>query len=299
PTERVDLSCLHRAADPSEPDAGLRLHAGREMVLHQRHLGHEIGRRDEVRLGVAAGDDHMQPWPARGERRDDASEVEILIAQRDVELVEDHEIEALVGHELERLRPGALGRRDIPREVLRLPGESFAHRMPCDLLAERGQSITLGRVPGALDELHDADTLAAADHAQGKPERRRGFSLAGPRMNDEEPFLHGLAGDLGVLHGLALGHLAAVAGEVGVLDGLAHGGPFAASGKPATIRMTRSARAAKRWLRRPCRSRKRRASALSGTIPSPTSFDTKTTGDVRASRACSMWLASASTSAPA
>ena len=33
-----------------------------------------------------------------------------------------------------------------------------------------------------------------------------------------------------------------------------------------------------RWLSRPCASRKARASAFSGTMPQPTSFDTKTTG---------------------
>src|SRR6516164_7091714 len=45
----------------SEFDAGLCLHAGREMVLHQRHLGDEVGGGDELRLGVAPGDHHVQP----------------------------------------------------------------------------------------------------------------------------------------------------------------------------------------------------------------------------------------------
>src|SRR5690349_22393401 len=43
----------------SKFDAGLRLHAGGEMVLHQRHLGNEIGGGDQLRLGVAPGDDDM------------------------------------------------------------------------------------------------------------------------------------------------------------------------------------------------------------------------------------------------
>src|ERR1051325_8450052 len=37
----------------SELDASLRLHAGREMMLHQRHLGDEIGSGDQLRLGIA------------------------------------------------------------------------------------------------------------------------------------------------------------------------------------------------------------------------------------------------------
>ena len=45
---------------PSELDAFLRLHAGGEVVLHRRHLGDEVGGLDQLRLGVAAGDDDMQ-----------------------------------------------------------------------------------------------------------------------------------------------------------------------------------------------------------------------------------------------
>jgi hypothetical protein len=60
--------------------------------------------------------------------------------------------------------------------------------------------------------------------------------------------------------------------------------PFTASGKPATMRTTRLARAATRWLRMPCISRNRRPSGKLGTIPDPTSFATKTTGATAAAR---------------
>ena len=64
------------------------------------------------------------------------------------------------------------------------------------------------------------------------------------------------------------------------------------------MKITRSALAARRWLSRPASSRKRRASALSGTMPMPTSLDTTTVGAsasrqafeprrTRASRSCS------------
>src|SRR5215472_7558913 len=62
-SEPVPWNISARAAT-SELDAGLRLHAGGEMVLHQRHLGDEIGGRDQLRLGVAAGDDDVQAAPA-------------------------------------------------------------------------------------------------------------------------------------------------------------------------------------------------------------------------------------------
>ena len=177
--------------------------------------------------------------------------------------------EARIVHQFARLRPGAFGRRDVARAILRLPGEAFAHRVPDDLIAELRQRIALGGVPGALDELHHADPLAAPEHAQRQPESRGGFALAGAGMDDEQALLDGLAGDLGILHGLALGHLGAMALGFGLdrsvrscarsvcIDVLS-----ATSGKPATISTTRSARAAMRWLSTPCRSRNRRPSGI-------------------------------------
>ena len=50
----------HQRARGSKLDALLRAHAGGEMMLDERHLGDEIGRRDQLRLGVAAGDDDME-----------------------------------------------------------------------------------------------------------------------------------------------------------------------------------------------------------------------------------------------
>ena len=81
-----------------------------------------------------------------------------------------------------------------------------------------------------------------------------------------------IAGDLGILHRLALRHLRPVAGG-DVIGRLHH---FTRSGRPATISTTSSATEATAWFSRPAASRKRRASAFSGTIPSPTSFATAT-----------------------
>ena len=86
--------------------------------------------------------------------------------------------------------------------------------------------------------------MAATEHAQREPEGGGGFSLSGAGMDDEKALLHGLAGDLGILHRLALGHLGAVTFCLGFLDRFGHGLPFKVSGNPATTRKTRSARAA-------------------------------------------------------
>src|SRR5215831_10164959 len=81
--------------------------------------------------------------------------------------------------------------------------------------------------------------------------------------------------------------------------GAGHLASFTATGKPATIRTTRPARAAIRWLSRPCMSRKRLANALSGTMPKPTSLETRTTGARRLSSEVSRRAISTSRSAPA
>src|SRR5262249_5774511 len=131
-------------------------------------------------------------------------------------------------------------------------------------------------MPSALDELNHADAVAAAEHPQRKAEGGRRFPLARTGMHDQKALLDRLFGDLGVLHGFALRHLGAMALGRGFIGGLGHGRPFTNNGNPATMRTTRSARAASRWLMRPCRSRNSLASALSGTIPHPTSLATST-----------------------
>ena len=79
------------------------------------------------------------------------------------------------------------------------------------------------------------------------------LALAGAGVDDQQALLDRLVGDLGVLHGLALGHLGAVALGLG-LDrrSLLMRCPFTNIGSPATSSTTRSARAAIRWLSRPC-----------------------------------------------
>src|SRR5258708_36804425 len=133
-------------------------------------------------------------------------------------------------------------------------------------------------MPRAFDELHDTNPVAAPEHGRGQAECRRGFSLAGAGVYDEKSLFDGLFRDFGVLNGFALRHFGAMAGGLGVVDILVHFVSFTAIGNPATMRTTRSARAAIRWFRRPCRSRKRRAISLSGTLPKPTSLETRTIG---------------------
>ena len=65
--------------------------------------------------------------PARLQRRDDLADVEMIVAQRDVELVEHDQPDRRIGHQLARLGPGALGRGDVAR---RGPGVSQVKPSP-------------------------------------------------------------------------------------------------------------------------------------------------------------------------
>ena len=174
------------------------------MVLHQCHLGDKIGRGDQFRLGVAARDSDMEAWPSRLQRGDDGMHVEIVIAQRDIELVEDNQAERSIGHEFYRLRPGLLRGGDVTLEILRFPGEALAHGVPGDLIGKHGERVALSRMPGSFDELDDTHAMAAAEHAQREAEGGGGFAFARAGMDDEETFLDRLGGDLGILHRLAL-----------------------------------------------------------------------------------------------
>ena len=75
----------------SKLDALLGLHAGGEVVFGLAHLGDEVGGGEEVGPGVAARSRRRagRGGGRRGRRR--RGEVEVVVAQRDVELVEDQE----------------------------------------------------------------------------------------------------------------------------------------------------------------------------------------------------------------
>src|SRR5689334_853094 len=76
----------------SEFDAGLCLDAGSERMLDQRHLGDEIGGIDQFLLGVAPGKDHVSHRRfCAFEKLHNLMDIEIVVAKRDVDLVEnDH-----------------------------------------------------------------------------------------------------------------------------------------------------------------------------------------------------------------
>src|SRR3954470_2896133 len=151
-------------------------------MLDQRHLGDEIGDLDQLVLGVAAGEHDMRHRRLlRREEIDNLRDVEIVVAQRDVDLVEHDHAEILVEDQLLGLLPAGAGGRDVAGAVLRLPGKAFAHGVELAEVAEMAREhAALAGIPGALDELHDrageAVGATADDHAEGGG----GLALASP-----------------------------------------------------------------------------------------------------------------------
>src|SRR5207245_3210747 len=137
----------------------------------------------------AAGDDDVQAGPAAGERREDSAEVDVIVAQCDVELVEHQQLDRRILHQLGRAGPGTLRSCDITCAILGFPGKAFAQRVPFDLIAKTLDRAAFAGLPGALAELYHAALKAAPDGAQQKAKGRRRFALALSGVDDEQPLL--------------------------------------------------------------------------------------------------------------
>ena len=135
-----------------------------------------------------------------------------VVAEDDVELVQDHQVQLrILQHGLGLAERGA-GGGDVLGAVLGLPGEAVAHHLDRDQLGEALEEQPLARHAAALDELDHAQLEAMAEAAHGQPPGRRALALAGAGMDDQEALLAGLGGVQPVLGRLDPGHLGAVLG---------------------------------------------------------------------------------------
>src|SRR5260370_328836 len=134
---------------------------------------------------------------------------QIIVAQRDVELVEHDEAQGRIVQQALRDSPGTLAGGDVARLVLGFPGEPLAGGVPDHAVAERLQRGLLAGRP-ALDELHDADTPAVAERPQSEAEGGRRLAFAGPGVDHQQSFCDGFGCNFGVLDLLAFCHLGAL-----------------------------------------------------------------------------------------
>src|SRR4051794_1020547 len=245
-----------RAGSPLDPL--LRADARVHRVLDLVHLGHQVGGRDELRRGVAAGDDDVLEAGAVGERLDDLVLGDPAVLDRVGELVEQQELVALVAYAALDLLPA--GACPVGRlvEVLGEPGPAVAHLLPLDP-AERLRGLRLADLPLAgLDELEDAAAVAARPRAHQHPERGRRLALAVAGEHDQQGLVARLAalrvGASDVGHAsVSRGSSRALAADASAAARLRRTGPCSASKTttPAACasRCTASIAAARFWVR--------------------------------------------------
>src|SRR3954451_5009356 len=187
-TPRLTARCARSPLDPL-----LRADARVHRVLDLDDLGDEVGGLDEARVGVAAGDDDVLEARAVRDRVDHFAGVDPAPLDGVRDLVEEQELEALLGDRpLDLLPPLA---REVPGllEVARDPRPPIAHLLPGDP-AERRGGLRLADLPLArLDELEDAAAMPARPRAQQHPEGRGALALAVAGDDDHQRAIARLA----------------------------------------------------------------------------------------------------------
>ena len=182
-------------------------------MLDHLHLGDQIGGLDQ-RLGrVAAGDDDVDVGRlVVAQERDHFVDRQIVVAEHDVEFVEQHDLVLAGGDDRLGALPGGAGRGEVALAILGLPGEALAHRVDRHEVAEFLQRDALAGLPLALDELDDGDRHAVAEGAEDHAEGGRRLALALAGVDDQQALLDRLGGDDLVARRLLLAHLLGVAG---------------------------------------------------------------------------------------
>ena len=98
--------------------------------------------------------------------------IEVIVAQHDVEFVEQHHAVAVVADQFLGALPALGGGGDVALAVLGFPGEAFAHDVQGHQFREFRQHLRLAGVPRRrFGELHDRDGIAMADVPKHHAER--------------------------------------------------------------------------------------------------------------------------------
>src|SRR3954454_7881272 len=172
-TPRLTARCARSPLDPL-----LRADARVHRVLDLDDLGDEVGGLDEARVGVAAGGDDVLEARALRDRLDHFAGVDPAPLDGGRDLVEEQELEALLGDRPLDLVPPLAREVGGLLEVTRDPRPAVAHLLPGDAAERRGR-LRLADLPLAgLDELEDAAAMPPRPRAQQHPEGRRALALA-------------------------------------------------------------------------------------------------------------------------
>src|SRR4051812_44804967 len=181
-------------------------------MLHHGHFRDQIGDLQKLVLGVAAGHDDVLVLRLVAQDGQHFLQREVIVAQHDVEFVQQNHLDRGVADQGDGLIPGGAGGGDIALAALSFPGEAFAHGVDRDLIGEALKHYPLPGFPLPLDELDDPDLEAMPYRPHHHAERRCGLALALAGMDDQKPLLQGLGRDHPVARRLLLRHLFGVTG---------------------------------------------------------------------------------------
>ena len=155
-------------------------------MFDQGHFRYQIGDLHERRLGVASGYHHVLLPGLVFQRLEHLLEGQVIIAQYDIEFVENYHVIARIGDHFLGCLPRPARRGDIAGAVLGVPGEALAHGLQCDELGEAGENGAFAGLPHALDELDDPDPHAVANRPDRQAEGGGRLALALAGIDDDE-----------------------------------------------------------------------------------------------------------------
>src|SRR5579884_1617411 len=168
-------------------DPGLGADARPVGVLEHSHLGHEVRRRDEVRRGAAARQDHVEHLALGLKRPQDVLHRELAEPEGHVDLVQHDHVDAGVGHELAALGPGGPGGPAVPLLVLGVPVKSLPHAVPLHLVAKPPKHLDLPGGDRPLDVLDDPHAHPVVERPDHHAEGGGALALPRAREHDDEP----------------------------------------------------------------------------------------------------------------
>src|SRR6266536_3154624 len=157
-----------------------------ERVLDLAHLGDQVGGLEQLGGSVAAGDDHVLESGPVAQHVDHLGGVHPAERHRIGELVEDQQVVGLVRDAALDLVPALTGQVGGLLQIAGHPGPAVAHALPGDVAKLLGR-LPLANAPLAgLDELVDADPVAACPAAQHDAEGGGRLPLAVARIDDQQ-----------------------------------------------------------------------------------------------------------------
>src|SRR6516162_7518072 len=181
-------SFLWRSIRSSKLDSFLRRDALFEGVFQQAHLRGQIRNLQDFWFSIAPRQDDVTHVGFGFQEVDDLFGGEKSVAQRVVDLVQDHNVVIPRGDLLDGGLPGGAHHGFINLNVLTFPGETLAHRVDFKA-AKPGRAAQLTALPFPFEELQHDHAHAVATGPKGNSQGRRGFSFAVTGVDDNEAFL--------------------------------------------------------------------------------------------------------------